>query len=168
MKRCNPYSMDRKRITAYIEVIFAVIIWGISFIATKLALRDLEPVTVVLLRFAIGVIILGLATVLRKQFIIPKGKEWGYFALLGFLGITFHQWLQSTGLVTSQASTTAWIVATTPVFMAILGWLFLKEALSLMQIAGVAAAGFGVLMVVTRGSLGLLAGGRLGTVGDLL
>ncbi len=51
--------MDRKRLIAYIEVTFAVFVWGISFIATKLALRDLAPVTVVWLRFAIGVIILG-------------------------------------------------------------------------------------------------------------
>jgi len=168
MKRYNPYSMDRKRITAYIEVIFAVIIWGISFIATKLALRDLEPVTVVWLRFAIGVIILGLATVLRKQFIIPKGKEWGYFALLGFLGITFHQWLQSTGLVTSQASTTAWIVATTPVFMVILGFIFLHEKFDKLQITGIILAIFGVMLVVGKGNFRELLGGNFGESGDIL
>src|SRR4030066_914374 len=168
MKRYNPYSMDRKRITAYIEVIFAVIIWGISFIATKLALRDLEPVTVVWLRFAIGVIILGLATVLRKQFIIPKGKEWGYFAILGFLGITFHQWLQSTGLVTSQASPPAWIVATTPVFMAILGFIFLHEKFDKLQIIGIILAIFGVMLVVGKGNFGGLLGGNFGESGDIL
>jgi hypothetical protein len=45
-------------------------------------------------RFAMGVLILGLAVRLSGQFSLPKGKDWGYFALLGFLGITFHQWLQ--------------------------------------------------------------------------
>ena len=49
-----------------------------------------------------------------------------YFALLGFLGITFHQWLQSNALQTSEASTAAWIVSTAPVFMALLGWIVLK------------------------------------------
>src|SRR4030042_693507 len=119
--------MDRKRITAYIEFSFAVVVWGASFIATKLVLRDLAPVTVVWLRFAIGVIILGIATSIRRQFSVPNRRDLAYFALLGFLGITFHQWLQSAGLVTSQASTTAWIVATTPVFMVILGFIFLHE-----------------------------------------
>src|SRR4030067_3815307 len=116
--------MDRKRLVAYIEVTFAVIVWGASFIATKLALRDLAPVTIVWLRFAIGVVILGIATVIRHQFTIPKKKDLIYFAILGFLGITFHQWLQSTGLVTAQASTTAWIVARTPGVIAILSGIF--------------------------------------------
>ena len=90
--------MQSKRVIAYIEVSFAVIVWGASFIATKLALRDVAPVTVVWLRFAIGVIILGIATLLRHQFEFPQKRELLYFTLLGFLGIHYHQWLQSTGL----------------------------------------------------------------------
>jgi len=63
--------------------------------------------TVVWLRFSIGVVILRIAVAARRQFSLPKKNEWAYFALLGFLGITFHQWLQSNGLQTSEAGTTA-------------------------------------------------------------
>ena len=168
IKRYNAHSMGRKRLIAYIEVIFAVIVWGASFIATKLALRDLEPVTVVWLRFAIGVMILGLATALRHQLAFPKRKEWLYFALLGFLGITFHQWLQSTGLVTTQASTTAWIVATTPIFMAILSVIFLHEKFDWLQVIGIILAVTGVLLVVTKGNLNRLISGNFGETGDIL
>jgi drug/metabolite transporter (DMT)-like permease len=115
-----------------------------------------------------GVLILGLAVRLSGQFSLPKGKDWGYFALLGFLGITFHQWLQSTGLLTAQATTTAWIVATMPVFMAILGLLFLKERLAWYQWAGIFLAAFGVLLVVTKGDLASLATGKFGSPGDFL
>src|SRR4030066_754733 len=160
--------MDKKRIIAYTEVAFAVIVWGASFIATKLALRDLAPVTIVWLRFAIGVVILGIATVIRHQFTIPKKQELIYFSILGFLGITFHQWLQSTGLVTAQASTTAWIVATTPVFIAILSWIFLKERLSWLQISGIILAAVGVLLVVSKGKLNTLFGNSFGEPGDIL
>jgi drug/metabolite transporter (DMT)-like permease len=160
--------MDRKRITAYIEVTFAVVVWGASFIATKIALRDLTPVTVVWLRFAIGVFILGMVVVLRRQFTIPKGKELIYYAILGFLGITFHQWLQSTGLVTAQASTTAWIVATTPVFIAILSLIFLHEKLSWLQVIGIILAALGVLLVVSKGDFRSLLAGHFGEPGDVL
>ena len=160
--------MNRKHITAYIEVTFAVIVWGASFIATKLALRDLSPVTVVWLRFAIGVIILGIATGMRHQFSLPQKQEWIYFGLLGFLGITFHQWLQSTGLQTVQASITAWIVATTPVFIAILSWLFLHEKLGWIQVSGIILAAFGVLLVVSKGNISGLFNGHFGTPGDIL
>jgi len=100
-----------------------------------------------------GVCILGLAVTLKRQFIFPARKNLGYFALLGFLGITFHQWLQSTGLLTAQATTTAWIVATTPIFMALLGFIILKEYLALYQVAGIFLATFGVLLIVTKGEL---------------
>ncbi len=162
--------MNRKTIplVPVLEALFAVIVWGGSFVATKVALREVSPVTVVWLRFAMGVVILGAAAIARKQISFPARKELGYFVLLGFLGITFHQWLQSTGLVTSQASTTAWIVATTPVFMALLGWMMLGEKLVWLQIAGIFLAALGVLLVVTRGDLSQLAQGRIGTFGDLL
>lgn len=160
--------MVRPRIVAYLEVTFAVIVWGASFIATKLALRDLSPVAVVWLRFAIGVIILGIVTTVRRQFSLPNKQEWVYFTILGFLGITFHQWLQSTGLVTAQASTTAWIVATTPVFIAILSWIFLHEKLRWIQVAGIILAVAGVLMVVSKGDIRGLFAGHFGTSGDIL
>jgi len=71
-------------------------------------------------------------------------------------------------LLTAQATTTAWIVATIPVFMAILGLLILKERLAWYQLSGMLLAGFGVLLVVTKGDLGSLATGKFGTPGDVL
>lgn len=153
---------------AYIETIIAVLSWGASFIATKVALRDAAPTTIVWLRFAMGVVILGAAVIARKQFSVPKPSELAYFAFLGFLGITFHQWLQSTGLITAQASTTAWIVTTTPVYIAILGFLFLKERLGWGRIAGICLAFLGVVLVVSRGSLNTLIAGKAITPGDVL
>jgi drug/metabolite transporter (DMT)-like permease len=160
--------MPTTRLLPYIEVFFAVVVWGASFIATKVALADLSPITIVWLRFAMGVVILGIAVAMRRQFALPSKNEWGYFALLGFLGITFHQWLQSNGLITSEASTTAWIVATTPVFMALLGWLVLKEGLDWVKISGILLAFIGVLVVVSDGNLALISIGKFGAPGDVL
>ncbi|MBN2146730.1 MAG: DMT family transporter [Anaerolineales bacterium] len=153
---------------AIIEATLAVLVWGASFIATKVALGDVSPVTVVWLRFGMGVIILGAAVFARRQFALPARGDVGYFALLGLIGITFHQWLQSTGLQTAQASTTAWIVSTTPVFMALLGWVFLKERLHWLQALGIGLAAGGVLLVVSKGNLGIFSGRPFGTPGDVL
>jgi drug/metabolite transporter (DMT)-like permease len=160
--------MPRSLLSSYAKVTFSVVVWGASFIATKVALKEVSPVTVVWLRFGIGVLILGLANLQRKQLARPDLREAGYFASLGFIGITFHQWLQSTGLVTAQASTTAWIVATTPVFMALLGWSFLRERLDGLQVFGIALAAIGVFMVVSEGDLASLGMGEFGTPGDIL
>ncbi len=155
-------------IKAILKALFAVTVWGASFVATKISLQYVVPTTVVWLRFAMGLVILGLAVGLSKQFSLPKGKDWGYFAILGFLGVTFHQWLQSTGLVTAQATTTGWIIASTPIFMALLGLIILKEHLAWYQIAGIILAAFGVLLVVTKGDLAAITTGKFGAPGDFL
>ena len=160
--------MERKRLIAIIELILAVLAWGGSFVATKVALQQVSPATIIWLRFGIGVLILGLATLARRQFAVPSRRDLGYFALLGFIGITFHQWLQANGLKTAQATTTAWIVATTPIFIALLGWLVLKEKLGRLQITGILLAALGVLLVVSRGDLAALANGGFGAPGDFL
>jgi drug/metabolite transporter (DMT)-like permease len=161
-------SMKESKLLIYAEALFAVIVWGASFIATKVALQDISPITVVWLRFLMGVVILGLVVILRRQFTLPDKKEWGYFALLGFLGITFHQWLQSNALQTSEAGTTAWIVSTTPVFMALLGWVLLRERLEWRKNLGILLAFIGVLVVVSRGDLASVSVRRFGAPGDIL
>ena len=166
MVHFSAMGINRRR--AMLEALFAVVVWGASFVATKLALRYTTPNVLIWLRFGMGVVILGIAVLVGRKFALPERRDWLYFALLGFLGITFHQWLQSTGLVTSQATTTGWIVASIPVFMALLGWLVLKEKMLWLQVVGILLSACGVLLVVTRGDLVLLASGKFGTVGDFL
>ncbi len=164
----TPWSHQKMNIKAVLKALFAVSAWGASFVATKISLQYIGPTTLVWLRFAMGVAILGLFVWLSKQFSFPDRKDWGYFALLGFLGITFHQWLQSTGLVTAQATTTGWIIASIPIFMALLGVIILKEQLVWYQTAGILLAAFGVLLVVTKGDLTAVTTGKFGTPGDFL
>lgn len=72
------------------------------------------------------------------------------------------------GLQTSEAGTTAWIVATTPVFMALLGWFLLKERLGWTKNLGILLAFLGVLVVVSKGDFGSVSVGRFGAPGDVL
>jgi drug/metabolite transporter (DMT)-like permease len=116
-----------------------------------------------------GTAVLFLFLVRRGQWASPSRSDLPYFALLGFIGIAFHQWLQSTGLVTAQATTTAWVVASIPVFIAVLGWFVLGERLTLAGTAGIAVSAAGVLVVVSRGApLRLLAAPASVSAGDLL
>jgi drug/metabolite transporter (DMT)-like permease len=160
--------MERARAVAIAEGLLAVLVWGASFIATKVALEDASPVTVVWLRFAMGVAVLGVAAAARRQLAAVPVRELPTFALLGLIGITFHQWLQSNALVTSQASTSGWIVATTPIFIALLARLVLGEKLSWARVAGIALAAVGVLMVVSKDDPATLLAGRFGAPGDIL
>ena len=156
------------RTRALAEGLVAVLVWGASFIATKVALAEVSPATVVWIRFAMGVALLAVAVTAARQWAAVDLRTLGAFALLGLIGITFHQWLQSNALVTSRASTSGWIVASTPVFMAVLGRIVLKERLGAARIAGIALAALGVVLVVTRGHPGELLHGQFGAPGDIL
>jgi drug/metabolite transporter (DMT)-like permease len=151
-----------------LKAVAAVSVWGASFVATKIALKEVAPVALVWTRFALGVPVLGLFVLARRQFRPVGRRDLAYFLLLGFIGITFHQWLQSNALVTSEATTTGWIVASTPLFIAILGRVFLGERLRPAAIAGILLASLGVLLVVARGDPRAIVVGRFGAPGDIL
>ncbi len=164
-------NLDRRRSIhwlPYLELTGSITIWGASFVATKIALQELSPIMVVWLRFCLGVCVMGLAMLFRHQLSLPPGKMMPYLALVGFIGITFHQWLQSTALQTSLASTSSWIVATAPIFMALLGWIFLRERFDWLAAIGILLASLGLVLVVSRGEWGKLMDGRFGGTGDLL
>jgi len=153
---------------AKIKMILVVIFWGASFIAIKVAVQESSPAAVIWLRFLIS--LLCLFPIIWKKGLLHIGgwKNVAEYTLLGFLGVSLHQWLQSNGLVTSQASTTSWIVSTIPVFMVLFGWLFLKEKLEKIGFLGMALAILGVLLIVSNGHIGGLFQNGFGAPGDIL
>ena len=157
-------------IPTVIKVLLTVSFWGASFVATKVALRDVMPIVVITLRFAVGVVILFAALYRRRQRILIASGDWPILLVLGFNGIWLHQLLQSTGLAEGASATnTGWYVATTPIFTAILASLVLKEKLGLVRVIGIGLATLGVLLVVSKGQVGAaIAQGLPVTVGDYL
>lgn len=160
--------MANRELLSLAKATFAVAAWGASFIATKIVLQELHPLVVIWTRFGIGVLLLGGVVVHRHEWRGVPPCELLYFGALGFLGITLHQWLQATGLVTAQASTTGWIISSIPVFIALLGWIFLRERPTLLAVGGIALASAGVLVVVSGGDLRSLAGGTAISRGEFL
>ena len=148
------------RTIAIVEALATVAIWGATFVATKVALREVSPATIVWLRFSMGIVILGLAASFRNEISPPARRDWPLLVLLGFIGVAFHQWLQSNGLRTAAATTTAWLVATTPIFIALLGWMTLAREIEASPVGRHHSAALGVLIILGRGNLsGLLLWG---------
>jgi drug/metabolite transporter (DMT)-like permease len=132
---------------AFVTILF----WGASFIATKVALREVTPVTVIAVRFGMGVLVMLALLGWRRQFRLAARPDLLQLALLGLAGVTFHQLLQSFGLLTTTATNSGLIVALTPVFTAMLAWGLLGERLTVSQALGLAIASFGAVVIVGRG-----------------
>ena len=131
---------------------FAVISWGISFVATKIAIAELTPITLIILRMILAVVLLFIIAIATKRDFSIDRKKHSWIILLAVIGV-FHLWIQVTGLKYTTASNTGWIIGITPVFMALMGYLFFKEKLGIINIAGIIVAFFGLLLLIGKGDL---------------
>ena len=116
----------KSKLVLYWKPLLAMIFWGTSFIATKVALRELTPLMIIFFRLVFSITLLIIfALYTRKDFTIkPKSQLW--IVLLALIA-SFHLWIQVTGLKYTTAVNTGWIIGTAPVFIAILGFIFLKK-----------------------------------------
>lgn len=134
-----------------LSALFAVTIWGGSFVATKLALgpegaRVFTPFGLVALRFLMGAGVLLGALVLRRGPILPERADRGRVGLLGTI-LAVHIGLQTYGLAFTYATHAAWIVCFSSVVIALGAQLLLGQKLRAIGWLGVAVAVAGVLGV---------------------
>ena len=141
----------------------AIVFWGISFVATKAALAEVAPVTLIFLRFAIGSAVL--LAIVRE---LPPRSAWPSLALMGFIGVFVHQMLQSYALTMTSATSTGWLIGVTPIWSAILSAFLLRERFGFWKVLGLAGGFAGALLVVTKGDFSPHVFGRPSTTGDLL
>jgi drug/metabolite transporter (DMT)-like permease len=143
--------------------LIAVALWGISFVATKTALREISPTTLIFTRFAIGSVIL--LAIVRE---LPPRESWPSLALMGFIGVFVHQMLQSYALTMTSAIHTGWLIAISPIWSAILAAIFLRERFGPWKVIGLIGGTVGALIVITRGDFSPAVLQLPSTRGDLL
>ena len=128
-----------------------VIFWGLSYIAIKIVLSELDPVEMISIRFLLGAPTLYAVLKIKKIHLFPIKEFWQF--IIGGLLIFIHFWVMAVGMIDTTASNTAWILTTAPIFIAILGWMFLSETFKLIQWLGLLIAAVGVLFLTANGSL---------------
>jgi drug/metabolite transporter (DMT)-like permease len=143
----------------------AVVIWGWTFVATKILVPELGPVEILAMRLAIGLPFLG-CVLLVKQVPLRFERTDLRPLLWGGAIFTLHFLVQAAGLVTTTATNTGWIISVSPIALAVLSMLFLRERIGWGAAAGIVIATTGILLLVSRGRLTDL--GWLRSTGDWL
>jgi drug/metabolite transporter (DMT)-like permease len=144
--------MKNKDLLAYLSALGAVLFWSFSFVWFKIAYLAYKPISVVIIRLVISVIlILILAWSLRKLQKIAK-KDWKLFLLMAFFEPFLYFLGESYGLKYVSSTVAAVIVATIPLLSPIAAWYYFREKVSWLNVLGFAFSFAGVGLVVLNNS----------------
>lgn len=158
----NPNSRDtifttsspwKKTYNIHLLLLTVTVFWGTSYVAAKIGMRELLPLNLAIVRFAIASLSFGLILFLKKGNNRIDRKDIPQFFMLGFLAITFFYYIHFTGLQYTTSTNAGLIMATTPVFAALFCILTKKENVSNRNILGICVAFIGVLLVISQGQI---------------
>ena len=151
-----------------LALLLTILMWGCSFVATKAALREIAPVTLIFLRFTLGTALLLAMVSLRGAPLLPPRDAWPDLALMGFVGVFVHHMLQAYGLTMTTAVHTGWLIGVIPIWSALLSALLLKERFGPLKLAGLIGGFAGAVLVVSHGEIVSQTLRLPATRGDLL
>ncbi|MEK3659266.1 DMT family transporter [Paenibacillus sp. NPDC058367] len=154
---------QRKTHTGHLLALITIIIWGTTFISSKILLTDFTPVEILFFRFLLGYFVLLL--IYSRPVRTKSFKEELLFISAGLCGITLYFLLENIALVYTLASNVGVIVSIAPFFTAVIAHFFLEEEKFHRQfIIGFVIALSGIILIGLNGSFLL----KLNPIGDLL
>jgi len=161
--------MKNRNVLAHLLALTTILIWGTTFVATKLLLENFTAVEILFIRFVLGYAALALASIpgffRKREQPARKLRQELYFAAAGLTGVTLYYLLENIALTYSTASNVGIIVAIAPIFAALFASIFLAgEKITMRFFMGFAVAISGIILVSLNGNFVL----RLNPAGDIL
>lgn len=135
-----------------------VFFWGISFVATRIVVLSIPPITAAFVRFLIASVALILVT--KKM---PKLLNWHSF-FAGFWGVTMYFIFENSGLVYTYPTNASLIVSSAPILYTLFSHLIQKKKTSVIEYLASLVAFFGVAVVIMNGRFVL----KVSLMGDLM
>lgn len=147
----------------HIEALVTILIWGTTFISTKVLLNSFSPIEILFFRFIIGYLALWL--VCPHKLKSNNKKEELYFASAGLCGITLYYLCENVALTYTLASNVGVIISIAPFFTALFNFIFLKgEKPQLRFFVGFIIAMIGIYLISFSSDTTL----QLNPLGDIL
>lgn len=140
-----------------------MLIWGASYVVTKVALPDMEPFTLLLVRLVLGTAVLW--PFARRHGFRPRLALKKEFVVFGFTGMVLHLGFEILGLRFTSASSAVLIIATAPVVTVAFSIWLLGETVNRRQVVGIALSIVGVVLITGAQTSG---GYPLSWLGNLL
>jgi len=148
-------------------MLLTVVVWGFNFSVIKVALREFTPGSFNGPRLTFASLLLLLFLRLKEGSIAPPRGDLLKLVILGIIGNTFYQFLFINGLDRTSASSTSLILTMTPILIALLSAVFIRERIHWIGWLGILTSFGGLYFVVFDRSAGISLGAQ-GLRGDLM
>lgn len=144
--------MESRKTFGHLAALLTIVVWGTTFISTKILLVDFQPVEILFFRFVMGFFVLLAAYPHRLK--TADYKQELTFALAGLCGICLYYLLENIALTFTLASNVGVIISVAPFFTAILAHLVMKseEKLRSQFFIGFVVAMAGIILISFNGS----------------
>ena len=144
--------MEQQKTAGHLAALLTIVIWGTTFISTKVLLADFQPVEILFFRFVLGFFAL-LAACPRLLRGTTRRQELT-FAAAGLCGVCLYYLLENIALTYTLASNVGVIISVSPFFTAILSHLARKgeEKLQANFFVGFVVAMAGICLISFKGS----------------
>lgn len=160
-----PVSEQGMKPTTAAALVSASLIWGFSFVVTKVALVSFDQFTLVFLRFAATSIFFGILFWIRGFPKLSKAIHWRLLLIALFEPVLYFL-AETAGLERTTAAKASLIIATIPGVVLLLSRLFLKERAGMRRIVGAIISIIGGVVLVV-GDPAIRLSGLSGAMGDL-
>jgi drug/metabolite transporter (DMT)-like permease len=146
--------MISRRASALAGLILVMIVWGITYVVTKAAVREIPPLTLAALRYMIAAAVLVPIAMARSRSIrLPRPLSFAPLVWMGLTGIVILTVGFNYGLIYGSASQGALLYALSPAAVAIAAVVWLGESLSRRRIGGIVLSVAGTALVVASGEI---------------
>ncbi|MGB4659673.1 MAG: DMT family transporter [Mobilitalea sp.] len=154
---------QKENAAGHLSAFITILIWGTTFISTKILLVDFAPIEILFFRFLLGLAVLVIVYPHRLK--VTDKRHEITFAFAGLCGVTLYYLLENIALTYSMASSVGVIISVAPFFTAVLAHFFLKgEKLKVNFFLGFLVAMIGICLISFNGSRVF----QLNPLGDIL
>lgn len=149
----------------WIAAAFTLIVWGVTFVNTRMLLTEFSALEIQLLRFALAWGTLALIGLSQRKRCGWQGRNEALFAAMGLTGVFVYQFLENCAIYYTNASNVAILVSFGPIVTALMARLALNDrSLSLRLVLGSLVSITGVALVSVNGVVNF----HLRPLGDLM
>lgn len=154
---------NEEHFAGHIAALGTILIWGTTYVSTKVLLTDFAPIEILFLRFLLGFI--ALFCVCPKLIRGLNRQQELIFAGAGLTGVTLYFLCENIALVYTYASNVGIIISIAPFFTALLTrWLLHEDPIGGAFFAGFIVAMAGICLIILNGAANL----QLNPLGDML